>query len=226
MRVHVVMQSQNVKTGPIPVTVTSSDTCPESCPFNGSGCYAQIGPLALHWRKVDAGNRGMDWDSFLDQVESFPKDQLWRMNAAGDLPGKGDKLDIPALFQLVYVNGMAGAKGFTYTHKPLESAEEQAAIHVANLNGFTINLSGNNLAHADALADMGIAPVTVVLPADQMQNTVTPKGRRVVICPAVTRDNVSCATCGLCAIAKRDCIVGFPAHGTAKRKASNIANGN
>lgn len=223
MRVHVVMQSQNVKTGPIPVTVTSSDTCPESCPFNGSGCYAQQGPLGLHWRKVDSAERGLPWLEFLQIVRAFPKSQLWRHNAAGDLPGKGDRLDIPALFQLVYMNSMAGAKGFTYTHKTLESADEQAAIYSANLNGFTVNLSGNNLAHADTLADMGIAPVTVVLPADQLTNTVTPKGRKVVICPAVTRDNVSCATCGLCAIAKRDCIVGFPAHGTAKRKASAIA---
>lgn len=226
MRVHVVMKSQNAKTGPIPVTVTSSDTCPESCPFNGSGCYAQIGPLALHWRKVDAGNRGMTWDSFLDQVESFPKGQLWRHNAAGDLPGKGDRLDIGLMVQLIWANKKAGARGFTYTHKPLTDEVERGAILSANLNGFTVNLSGNNLQHADTLADMEIAPVTVVLPADQLANTTTPKGRRVVICPAVTRDNVSCASCGLCAIAKRDSIIGFPAHGTAKRKASNIANGN
>lgn len=148
------------------------------------------------------------------------------MNQAGDLPGTGDTLDTIALGQLVAANKYHGLKGFTYTHKPLDTPHERNAIRLANESGFTVNLSGNNLAHADELADMGIAPVTVVLPADQLTNTQTPKGRKVVICPAVTRDNVSCATCGLCAIAKRDSIVGFPAHGTAKRKASQIANGN
>lgn len=222
MRVHVVYPSLNKKTGPIPVTTTSSDTCPESCPFNNGSCYAKSGPLAIHWRAVDSGQRGLSWEEFLRSLARFPRG-LWRMNQAGDLPGNGDSLDTIALGQLVAANRYHGLKGFTYTHKPLESDHEKQAIRLANDSGFTVNLSGNNLTHADTLADMGIAPVTVVLPSDQLENTSTPKGRKVVICPAVTRDDVSCATCGLCAIAKRDAIVGFPAHGTSKRKASAIA---
>lgn len=222
MRVHVVYPSLNKKTGPIPVTTTSSDTCPESCPFNDGSCYAKAGPLALHWRAVDQGKRGLSWEEFLQSLAKFPRG-IWRMNQAGDLPGQGDSLDTIALGQLVAANRHHGLNGFTYTHKPLESDAERNAIRLANESGFTVNLSGNNLAHADELADLNIAPVTVVLPMDQLENTSTPKGRKVVICPAVTRDNVSCATCGLCAIAKRDSIVGFPAHGTSKRKASAIA---
>jgi len=58
--------------------------------------------------------------------------------------------------------------------------------------------------------------VVVVLPSTQNQNTVTPKGRRVVVCPATQREDVSCATCQLCQ-RQRDVIVGFPAHGTKRR---------
>lgn len=223
MRVHVTLISKNAKTGPIPVTTTSSDTCPESCPFNDGSCYAKAGPLALHWRSVDSGQRGLSWESFLRELSRFPRG-LWRHNQAGDLPGEGDTLDTIALGQLVAANRYHGLKGFTYTHKPLDTPHEKLAIKLANESGFTVNLSGNNLTHADELSDLGIAPVTVVLPMDQLDNLATPKGRKVVICPAVTRDNVSCATCGLCAIAKRDAIVGFPAHGTSKRKASAIAS--
>lgn len=85
--------------------------------------------------------------------------------------------------------------------------------------GFTINLSGNNLGHADTLADLNIGPVVVVLPSAVKTNTVTPKGRKVVVCPATQRDDVSCATCGLCQKARRSVIVGFPAHGSGKKKA-------
>lgn len=223
MLVHVTLFSRNTKTGPIPVTTTSSDTCPESCPFNNGSCYAKSGPLAIHWRNVDQGKRSMTWESFLRELAKFPRG-LWRHNQAGDLPGNGDSLDTVALGQLVAANKYHGLKGFTYTHKPLDSDHEKQAIRLANESGFTVNLSGNNLTHADELADMGIAPVTVVLLMDQMENTSTPKGRKVVICPAVTRENVSCASCGLCAIAKRDSIIGFPAHGTSKRKASAIAS--
>lgn len=222
--VHLTPVSRNVKTGPIPVSTTSAITCPTSCPFNnGNGCYAASGPLAIHWRKVTSGNRGDTWDAFLYKIAALPNGQLWRHNAAGDLPGEGETLDTIALGQLVQAN--KGKRGFTYTHKPLDTQNEWLAVAHANANGFAVNLSANTLEHADALADMAIAPVTVVLPHDATENTTTPAGRKVVVCPATQRDDVSCATCGLCAVIKRDCIVGFPAHGTFKKKADAIAKG-
>ncbi len=83
-------------------------------------------------------------------------------------------------------------------------------------------LHANNLANADELADLQVGPVVTVLPEDQRTNTVTPAGRRVVVCPAIARDDVTCATCQLCQ-RQRSTIVGFPAHGSGKRKASAIA---
>lgn len=224
MQVHLTLVSRNVKTGPIPVSTTSAESCPSACPFNNAnkgGCYAESGPLAIHWRKVTQGKAGDSYGAFLDKIAALPKGQLWRHNQAGDLIGVGDSLEIQALALLIKAN--KGRKGFTYTHKPLDTQEERDAIRDANKGGFTVNLSGNNPAHADSLADMGIAPVVTVLPADASENTMTPKGRKIVVCPATQRDNISCATCKLCAIASRDVIVGFPAHGTSKRKASAIA---
>lgn len=223
MQTHLTLVSRNVKTGPIPVSTTSAESCPSACPFNNAnGCYAASGPLALHWRKVTNGLSGDSYGAFLDKVSRLMKGQLWRHNQAGDLIGEGNTLDVQALALLVKAN--KGKRGFTYTHKPLASQAERDAIRDANKGGFTVNLSGNTLAHADTLADMGIAPVVVVLPHDATQNTVTPKGRKVVVCPATQRDDVSCASCGLCQ-KQRDSIVGFPAHGTSKRKADLIAQG-
>lgn len=221
MQTHLTLVSRNAKTGPIPVSTTSAESCPTACPFNNAnGCYAASGPLALHWRKVTNGLSGDNYGAFLDKVSRLMKGQLWRHNQAGDLIGEGDTLDVQALALLVKAN--KGKRGFTYTHKPLDTQAERDAIRDANKGGFTVNLSGNTLDHADTLADMGIAPVVVVLPHDATQNTMTPKGRKVVVCPATQRDDVSCASCGLCQ-KQRDSIVGFPAHGPSKRKASAIA---
>ena len=223
MQTHLTLVSRNVKTGPIPVSTTSAESCPTACPFNNAnGCYAASGPLALHWRKVTNGLSGDSYGAFLDKVSRLIKGQLWRHNQAGDLIGEGDSLDVQALALLVKAN--KGKRGFTYTHKPLDTQAERDAIRDANKGGFTVNLSGNNLDHADSLVDLGIAPVVVVLPHDATSNTVTPKGRKVVVCPATQRDDVSCASCGLCQ-KQRDSIVGFPAHGTSKRKADLIAQG-
>src|SRR6516165_2883017 len=217
MRYHLTPKSSNAKTGPIPVSTSSRETCP-SCPFKGSGCYADGGPIALHWDKVSSGERGDAWHVFVRKISKLPHGQLWRHNQAGDLPGKGDKVDAVALSQLVGAN--VGKHGFTYTHKPLTAANA-SAIRDANARGFTINLSANNLAHADELAAAGVGPVAVVLPIEQTTNTETPAGRKVIVCPATQRDDVSCMTCQMCA-RQRDIIIGFPAHGASAKRAANV----
>ena len=218
--VHLNRASGNKKTGPIPVSTTTAATCPTECPFKDAGCYADGGPLNLHWSKVTSGSRGTSWAIFVEAIRSLPKGQLWRHNQAGDLPGDGTTIDTVALDALAHAN--RGKKGFTFTHyNPAGSNGE--AIKKANEAGFVINLSGNNVSHADQLVEAGIAPVVVVLPSDAPKVSTTPAGRRVVVCPAQERDT-NCAACGLCARVKRDYIIGFRAHGVRTRKAEAIAN--
>jgi len=203
-----------MKTGPIPVSTSSKATCPDACPFKSGGCYAQGGPLNIHWNKITSGERGTDFEGFLAAVKKIRRGQLWRHNQAGDLAGDNNVIDTKALKALVSAN--RGRKGFTYTHKPM-TAENMEAVRHANENGFTVNLSANNLRHADELKALNVGPVVVVLPSDQTKNTITPDGHKVVVCPAVIRDDVTCASCGLCQ-KQRNAIVGFPAHGIAKKK--------
>ena len=212
MQFHLTPISKNVKTGPIPVSTSSRDTCPVDCAVRAA-CYASAGPLALHWIAVSAGTRGTDWPAFVSSIAALPDGQLWRHNQAGDLPGNGHTVDPVALGALVHAN--IGKRGFTYSH--YRDAASLEWIRHANAWGFTVNLSANSLEDADTLADTGCGPVVCVLPSTQTTNTVTPKGRRVVICPATQRDDVSCATCQLCQ-RQRDVIVGFPAHGSHYRK--------
>jgi hypothetical protein len=240
-QVALTLKSRNEKTGPIPVSTTSRETCALACPLFGAGCYADGGPLGMYWRKVTQGEFGSDWGAFVGQIAALPEGQLWRHNQAGDLPGDGAEIDAGALAALVAAN--AGRRGFTYTHHDvLENAANRAAVAAANAGGFTVNLSGNNPAHADALAETGAGPVVVVMPSavegvyetdkrgtvswikGRPETLATPAGRKVVICPATYRDDTSCADCGLCA-RERPAIVGFPAHGASKKKASAVASG-
>lgn len=231
-------KSKNAKVGPIMVVTSPSSTCPSTCPLSGGGCYAKGGPLAAIWRGLDATEAGGTFANGKGQVEVKGLDalidaikrqsgKLWRFNQAGDLPGLGNAIDSSIMADLVIANHEAKARGFTYTHKPVGhnsrlERDNMAQVKRANERGFTVNLSADNLDHADELADLAIAPVAVVLPIDQTSNTTTPKGRKVVVCPATIRDDVTCATCGLCA-RQREAIVGFPAHGAAKRKADAVA---
>jgi len=113
---HLTRVSSNRKTGPIPVSTSSAKTCPPTCPLAANGCYANGGPMALHWREVTNGNRGVVWADFLEAIRNLPKGQLWRHNAAGDLWKPGTVIGSAALTQLVEAN--RGRRGFTYSHHP------------------------------------------------------------------------------------------------------------
>ena len=71
-----------------------------------------------------------------------------------------------------------GRRGFTFSHfDPIENPLNNYALAMANNNGFTINLSGNDVNHADRLADTNCGPVVSVLPIEYERRTErTPAG--------------------------------------------------
>jgi hypothetical protein len=217
--------SSNSKTGPIPVTMTESSSCPSNCPLKGSGCYAETGMVALHWRRVSKGEQAGSYADMLAQIQALPRGTLWRMNVAGDLLHNAETIDASALEALTSAN--KGRKGFTYTHHRIEGSDavsrsNWASIDKANTNGFTVNLSANSLEHADTLAELQAGPVVSIVPIDHPKLSFTPAGRPVVVCPAVTSDNVTCSNCGLCQNQNRRSIVAFPVHGSGKKKAERV----
>jgi hypothetical protein len=221
---HITPKSKNAKVGKMAVTTSTATTCPTSCPFKSNGCYADSGPLKLHWDKVTREERGDDWPTFIDKIKDMPEGSKWRHNQAGDLPGDMENLDSTKCVELAKAN--KGKRGFTYTHYDvLDNFQNAITVNIMNHLGFTVNVSANNLEHADKLCDLDIAPVATVLPIEQTTNTVTPKGRKVVVCPATYKDDVSCASCMLCEKWDRNVVVGFPAHGTSKKKAAMVAAG-
>lgn len=226
--------SGNRKTGPMPVSTSISSTCPDACPIKLKGCYAKYGPTGMAWRNVGSGKakEAVEWPQFVRQVKALSRGSLWRHNQAGDLNGSDNLIDNAAILELVAAN--KGKRGFTYTHYPMfaddktnttKSAFNRASVKSANENGFTINLSGNDIAHADKLKALNVGPVVVLMPRDAEKVTMTPEGNKVVICPAENSDKVTCLTCGLCQLSKRDYIIGFRAHGTAAKTVELIAKG-
>jgi hypothetical protein len=205
---HFVAVSANRKTGPIPVTYSERDTCPPSCPHYRADCYAEDYYTRMTWDKVPA--RGGSLADLCASITALPAGQLWRMNVAGDLPGSGEDLDPAALGDIVRAN--IGRKGFTYTHK--KGADALYWAGQATSWGFTVNLSADDAGEADALADVSDCPITCIVPIDTPPKTYTPDGRTIIVCPAQVRDDITCQSCGLCAIADRAVIIGFRAHGT------------
>lgn len=220
MIVHLTEKSGNRKVGPIPVSTTEEKSCPAECPLKGTDCYARFGPLGIHWKKVGHG-RGDNWTFFCNRLKRFPTGTLFRHNQAGDLPQNSRGLiHLSKLRELV--KACQHLRGWTYTHYDPTKPHNAKAIKHANDNGFTVNLSADSLTQADEYAKMNIGPVTTILPQDApLRGNRTPNGLPIVVCPAQTVDDMSCAQCKLCQKADRKTIVGFLAHGIASKRLSN-----
>ena len=215
-----VRMSANRKLGGLPATATSADTCPQRCSFRSSGCYAESGPSGINFRALTERRRGTDLDTFCAGIRKLPKHQLYRLNQAGDLPGDGFKIDQVALQKIVSAN--RGRHGFSYTHYSPYDPDNAKAIRCANSEGLAINLSAETLDEVDRYIALGIAPVVVTLPSDQVKSVTTPGGNTVTVCPASLSDDVTCATCAACSVPERRGAIGFPAHGSGKAHVEKI----
>ena len=219
MKVQFSAVSQNAKTGPIPASIVERASCWPGCALYENGCYAEAGALAMHWDRVSRGLAGGSWSEFCAKVATLRPDCLWRYAQGGDLPGYGPQIDGTLLEELVAAN--AGKNVIAFTHKPVlgddaVAVENRRLIAAATKAGFTINLSADNSAHADRLAELGIAPVATLLARayariavrhrfkrrrDEWAETIgewrnrtaalsryTPAGRRIAVCPATYSD--------------------------------------
>lgn len=221
MKVHLTKVSRNIKTGPIPVSTTEKDSCPDECPLKNTDCYGRFGPLSMHWTKVSEGIRSIEWPEFTKLVRKFRKLQLWRHNQVGDLPKAEDgQLDSKKCLELSEAS--KHTKGFTYTHFDPTRRRNQTTIRQMNsIPGMTVNLSSDSLTEADEYYKLGIGPVVTILPIDAPdRGNRTPNGIPIVVCPAQTQEQMSCDVCKLCQVRERKSIVGFRAHGTAKKRLS------
>lgn len=216
MNYHLSLASGNRKTGNIAVSMSSAETCPDACPLKNGACYARFSFLGMHWNKVTQGKRGMGFSEFIQAVKLIPREKLFRLNQAGDLPGENNQIDTKKLAELV--SAVSHTRAWGYTHKPVGKGYEKnrEAIKAAN-EKITINLSADSLTEADELAALEIAPVVVTLPVGSPNTVFTPEGRKVVVCPAQYKENTTCEKCQLCQ-RKRSVIVGFIGHGKAKNQ--------
>ena len=213
---HLTKKSSNKKTGPIAVSTTSKDSCPSTCPLKGNGCYADSGPLRLHWDKVSDGGRSVNLETFVAQLKTLPDGNCFRLNQAGDLPHYSGFIDYKAL-ELI-ANACAERKliAWSYTHHRVDNTHNLEVIQKANAEGLTVNISAHSQQHAADCHKQGL-PAVCIVPKNETRRNWEHDGVKFLVCPAQWSDK-SCAECKLCSIADRSCVVAFKAHGTQAKK--------
>ena len=215
---HLSLKSRNRKTGPIPVSTTTAESCSPSCGFSRNGCYADGGPLRMHWDKVTAGSVGGSLQEFLAKIKALPANSLWRANQAGDLPHLAGRISQRFILGMVKAN--RGKRGFTFTHHKLTIGQNFRLVKFANRSGFRVNISTETESAADAAVSLGLPAVVAVNSAESRAGWQTAGGNRVVVCPAQTREDMDCKRCQLCHHRPPNLIVAFLAHGSSVKRAN------
>jgi hypothetical protein len=133
----------------------------------------------------------------------------------GDLVSADGSFDIGHVRAIAAVGKDVDLKVFGYTHAwPIMTAGDVMRVRAA---GYVLNASCETEADVSRAVSLGMPSV---ITGDAWEEGSIVAGRRIVTCPAQTREDVTCASCGLCAKPDRSCTVRFLIHGTARKQAA------
>lgn len=197
--------SKDSKTGLVSGIYSSENTCPISCPFKGSGCYAENFRCKAAWKRATSSVH-----SIPTKADEEGKLDLLRVNIAGDMAVPGtNKLNL-ALVDYYIKNVCANTRAWTYTHCT-PSDFNKAVVRYACENGFTISFSCESLTLANKLQEEGL-PVVVAT------DKVTESDGTYYVCQG-GKNGITCRKCKYCTKAKREKIVVFNLHGSRVKAA-------
>jgi hypothetical protein len=216
----VVPRSGNSKTGSIPVTYRTVETCPTDCPFLPTGeiggCYG-TGRIFGMTRKY-AGETDVESATWKIRLDKDRSARYLRDRVVGDVVTPDGELDRDYVSGIAQVAAGNRLVAFGYTHAWRSFTPDDVAF--LRDSGYVMNASTESEAGAQAALDAGMPAVIV---DDDTPDGATVAGRRLMTCPAEVRDDVSCASCGLCAKPDRAVLIRFKTHGVARAKARRAA---
>lgn len=188
---HAVDQTRNAKLGLASVTYASQNSCPTTCPFRGSGCYAEQGPTGIWTRKVnDADPAATPLDvahaeaAAIRDVVSGRYDL--RLHVVGDC-STDESASVVSEAALGVLR--KGRKAFSYTHA-WDGVNREA------WGGVSVLASCESPEQVLAAQAKGWA-TAVVVPEFTSERVFEDSGIRILPCPNQTR-KVTCEECGLC----------------------------
>ena len=179
----------------VSATWVAQASCPDSCPFKNSGCYAETGRSGIHTRRLNAAESAGDYNALdLAKLEAAAirglsgKNDL-RLHVVGDCKTRAAARTVAAA--AAEYAGKHGKRVWTYTHATnvprsdwgsisiLRSCQTMAEVKTAHARGWATALVVPNKHNGPKVVDLG-------------------DGFKGVPCPYQTGKTKSCVDCGLC----------------------------
>jgi hypothetical protein len=207
-------KSGNRKTGPIAVTHAAQQSCPASCPFLNSGCYAENGPQGIHTRRLnEAAADATPIDVALAEaaaINELSAAPALRLHVVGDCASDEAAVivsDAAARFQ-----ERGGGPTWTYTHA-------WADVDRKSWGTVSVLASCETPEQVAEAHERGYAACIVTEKHDSTRRYEL-DGIEVIPCPQQTREDLTCADCLLCTrddyLRSSKRVIAFAAHGATK----------
>jgi len=208
---HLVAVSSNTKIGPMPATYRGRDTCPGDCPFLNNGCYGDGRIFGLAHKYATA----LTIDKAREILRRARTDARYlRDRVVGDLVNARGLFDMRYLMDIARLARENRLTVFGYTHAWRMLTRDH--VRAITASGYVMNASCETVEDVRQAISLGMPSV---ITNDNVAERDTVAGLRVITCPAQTRDNVTCASCGLCAKPDRKVVIRFLTHGPSKKRA-------
>lgn len=215
-----VSKSGNRKLGNVHATYASQATCPTTCTFRGSGCYAEYGLVGFETRQLNADAKQRQLSPLqIAGIEASaiarlaPDGRALRLHVVGDCATNETARVVSGAAELFMSRG--GGQAFTYTHGWRETDR-------ASWGSVSVLASCETSEDVQAAWSRGYA-AAMVLPEHGPAGRYHVDGVSVVECPQQAREDVTCADCRLCQrgdyLRDSQAVIGFVAHSSGSRKA-------
>ena len=220
----IIGNSANKKTGHMPVTYRPMTTCPPDCVFLPSGpiggCYGTGRIFAMADRRAMYLTIAQAISEIQKSRPTKARVKYLRDRVVGDVITPDMTMDRNYLQAISDVARHEGLIPFGYTHAWRYFTRRD--VQFIKRIGYVMNASCETVEDVEVAVSLGLLPTIV---DNDLPEGAIVAGYRVVTCPAQTRDEVTCASCGLCAKAQRKALVRFRIHGTARNKAIEAVEG-
>ena len=213
-----VEKSQNSKTGPVAVTYAPINSCPKTCPFLDSGCYAQHGHSGIHLRRMNknaiAQGKTRPVDIAREEakaIRAMKSMSPLRLHIVGDC--KTPKATEIVADACEEYTKRSGQKVWTYTHAWKNIPREK-------WGDISVLASCETIKDAKYAMERGYAASMVR--AKEFKTPFSFQGINMVPCLESIK-GIKCDKCGLCmhdkGLRKNNSVVCFFPHGTGKENA-------
>ncbi len=209
--------TRNAKLGHMAASAVAQVTCPATCSFRNSGCYAEGGNMRFHTAALNKTQNTADEVIAAEAAAivntKIVKGFILRLHTVGDCLTDNQARTLSAAADSYVKRG--GGNVFTYTHSwrsiKHESWQATGKIHVlASCESPNEVQEAKKLGYRTALVVEDFKPETLKALKEQ--------GIHGVPCPAQTQEEMTCAECRYCAKDANGTVL-FEAHGSSKKKA-------